>query len=221
MEKQRIGLLWLRVSEDKGQDLTGQERELRGLAARHGLLVPDQYVFRIEGESAFTGDPPQKAQVLELARRAKFDVLLVWSLDRWSRNRKRGAAEVFDLLPRLRVTVLSHEEPYLSTETVPEIMREVLGKFALWMAEGESERKSRRVQVRYETNRNRAEGGGGRAKWGRGRIPSKADEARVCELAKAKRSIRAIANETGIPKSTVGDILRRLSERSLREGVSV
>lgn len=215
----RVGAIWARVSDDKGQDVEGQVRELAALAARMGLSVPPEFVFRIEKDgahSAFRGDPPQKKAVLELARRRKFDVLLIWSLDRWSRRRKDGAREVFDVLPAYGVTVVSHEEPFISTEGIPEGFRDILGRLMLWLAEEESARKSARVKLRYQTNRNRAAGGGGKAKWGRGRVPSPEEVERIMTLTGEGMSVRNIAGQTGVPKSTVG---RLVSQTSRGEGM--
>lgn len=225
MNRERVGALWLRVSDDKGQDVEGQERDLRAAAARMGVTIPPEFVFRMVDETAhsvFKGDPPEKKRVLELARRRKLDVLLVWSLDRWSRRRKDGLREVFDVLAPCGVTLYSHEEPFLTTEGLPDFVKENMASTLLWLAEEDSKRKSRRVQARYITNRNRADAGGGKAKWGRGRIPSAAEVAEVRRLRADGESVRGIAGRTGLPKSTVGDILARpVSETSPRVGGSV
>ncbi|MHB8584529.1 MAG: recombinase family protein [Thermoplasmatota archaeon] len=109
--KERVGLICVRTSEDKGQTVEGQEQELRRLAARMGVVVPEEFVIRAEAEGAFKGEPPSKARVLELARARKFDVLFVWSMDRWARRRIAGAEEVFRIFPHLGISFLSMQEP--------------------------------------------------------------------------------------------------------------
>jgi DNA invertase Pin-like site-specific DNA recombinase len=211
---ERRALIWARVSEDKGQDVEGQVRELSALAGRMGLAV--WRVIRVGGESVYRGDPPQKAEVLELARRRYFDVLLVWSLDRWARRRRDGARDVFETFPAYHVTVCSLQESWLSTEQIPEFFREILGRLMLWLAEEESGRKSARVRLRYETNRNRATAGGGKARWGRGRIPT-LEEAEAVRIARAEGlSVRQVAVRVGLPRSTVGRLIQR--QASLTSG---
>jgi DNA invertase Pin-like site-specific DNA recombinase len=69
-----------RVSSDE-QRTASQLAELREWAAGRGLEVVTEYV--LDGESAWTGTRrgPLR-QVLEDARLGRFDVLLVWALDR-------------------------------------------------------------------------------------------------------------------------------------------
>lgn len=214
---QRIGVIWARVSEDKGQDVEGQVRELKALADRMGIVVPEENVYRVTS-SAFRSDPEDKAKVMEAARRRKFDVLFIWALDRWSRRRIDGTREVFETLPAYGVRVVSLQESFLSTEGMNDGLRAVIGNLFLWIAEEESRRKSERVKLRYRTNRNRAAGGGGNARWGRGKVPNADEVAAVKAAALEGLSVRAIAGRTGVPKSTVS---RLLSQTRSEEGGSV
>lgn len=237
----RVGLVWACVSDakrtwnhDRGCTYTGKEApcptcgssptmqtaegqvvELLALAKQLNLDVPPRFVFRLDEEQAHSrwrGDPPQKAEVFKLARRRAFDVLLVWKLDRWSRRRRDGIYEVFYLLPQYGVTIVSAQEPFLSTESIPEGFRAALAEVIFWLAEEDSQSKSARVKLRYRTNRNRAAAGGGKAKWGSGRIPSPEDVARMRAMRGEGKSLREISKEMGIPKSTVSDTLRRPEE---------
>lgn len=206
----RVGVIWARASDDKGQDAEGQVRELSALATRMGIHVPPEFVFKLDKEragSVWKGDPPEKAEVLELARRRKFDVLFIWALDRWSRRRVDGAREIFETLPAYGVRVVSLEESFLSTEGMNDGLRAIVGQLMLWLAEEDSKRKSRRVRLKYETNRNRAANVGAKAKWGRGYAASAEERARILELAKEGKSHRAIERETGVPRSTVQRIV--------------
>lgn len=216
-DHERLGVIWACVSDDKGQTVEGQVHELRAVASRMGVRVPDEYVFALDDElahSRWKGDPPEKKEVLDLAHRRKFDVLFIWALDRWSRRRKDGAREIFDVLPAHGVTVFSHQEPFLSTESIPDVFREQIGNVILWLAEEDSKRKSERVKLRYRTNRNRAAAGGGKAKWGRGTIATPAERDEIHRL-RVDEGLggRAIARRVDLPKSTVYDILDDLSER--------
>lgn len=211
---QRVGLIWAAVSEDKGQTTDGQISELMELADRMGLFVPPEHVLAVE-ESRFIGKvPPAKKRVLEMAHERRFDVLLVWKLDRWSRDRHVGAKEVFEVLPACGVTVVSKMESFLSTEGMDPFFREWVGRLLLYIGEKESTDKRDRTLLKYRTKANRAAALGERAKWGRGHVLNDADKARILELA-ASMGVRAIARETGFPKSTVA---RVVSQSSARDG---
>jgi DNA invertase Pin-like site-specific DNA recombinase len=196
----------------EGQTVEGQVRDLKALAEKHNLRVPDEFVFALEKEKAhsrYHGDPPEKATVLELASKRRFDVLLIWSIDRWSRRRLDGFQEIFIVLRKHGITVLSHEQPYMNTEGMPTWVQDVVGLMLLSLAEEESHLKSRRVQKHYETKRHRAEGGGGSARWARGRVPTHADVEAIRRLRAEHPQWRNIdiGKEVGLSKETVRRIL--------------
>jgi DNA invertase Pin-like site-specific DNA recombinase len=71
--------VWLRVS-DAGQHAENQLPDLEAWAQRHGLEVVQVYQLQ---ESAWRGGHQKVlTQVYRDARRSKFQVLLVWALDR-------------------------------------------------------------------------------------------------------------------------------------------
>jgi DNA invertase Pin-like site-specific DNA recombinase len=76
--------IWARVSADE-QETGNQLPELRQWAARRGLEVAAEYV--VDGASAWKGEHREQiATALADARLGKYDVLLVWSLDRIDRE---------------------------------------------------------------------------------------------------------------------------------------
>ena len=76
--------IWARVSTDE-QETGNQLAELRQWADRRGLDVAAEYV--VDGASAWKGKHrEQLAAALADARLGRYDVLLVWSLDRISRE---------------------------------------------------------------------------------------------------------------------------------------
>ena len=74
--------LYVRVST-KEQTTENQERDLQEWAQRLGLKVMNIYTDTTSGARA---DRTALAQVLAGAHRREFDVLLIWSLDRLSRE---------------------------------------------------------------------------------------------------------------------------------------
>jgi putative DNA-invertase from lambdoid prophage Rac len=134
--------IWARVSTED-QQTANQVGELRQWAARRGFTVSAEYVLE---DSAWNGTHRERlAQALADARLGKYDILLVWALDRISRE---GVEATLSLLRRFReagAMVWSLRESW--TETSDPRMAELLGAIFAWMAAEESRRKSERVQA--------------------------------------------------------------------------
>jgi DNA invertase Pin-like site-specific DNA recombinase len=134
------GALYVRVST-KEQTTENQERELRKWAERLRLEVVAVYADTMSGAR---NDRTGLAEVLTAAHRREFDVLLVWALDRVSRE---GIGRMVGYVEQLRaagIRVLSHQEPWLDTGgPVGEL---VLAVFA-WVAKQERQRIGERVRA--------------------------------------------------------------------------
>jgi DNA invertase Pin-like site-specific DNA recombinase len=88
--------LYARVStRDKGQDTENQLTELRTFAARNSWTIVREYV---DHESGGRADRIQFQQMFTDAAQRRFDLLLFWSLDRFSRE---GVLETLQHLNRL------------------------------------------------------------------------------------------------------------------------
>lgn len=77
--------IYARVSTDK-QKVDMQLNELRQFAARSGWTIYQEYI-----DQNFTGantNRPAFQEMMDAARKRRFDVLLVWKLDRLSRSLK-------------------------------------------------------------------------------------------------------------------------------------
>ncbi len=78
--------LYARVStKDKGQEYENQLRELRAFVERKssdGWTLAQEYVDKASGKTA---DRPAFRRMFEDASRKEFDMILFWSLDRFSR----------------------------------------------------------------------------------------------------------------------------------------
>ena len=89
--------IWARVSTDE-QESGNQLDELRAWVARRGLDVAGEYI--VDGASAWKGKHrDQVAVALADARLGRFDVLLVWALDRLDRE---GVESTLGLLRRFQ-----------------------------------------------------------------------------------------------------------------------
>src|ERR1039457_2136753 len=76
--------LYARVStRERGQDTQNQLHQLREFAAKQGWVVVHEFVNH---ESGSTDNREQFQAMFQAASRREFDVLLFWSLDRFSRK---------------------------------------------------------------------------------------------------------------------------------------
>ena len=130
-----------RVS-DAGQHSENQFPDLIAWAQRRGLEVVVTYQFQ---ESAWKGaHQKQLSQVYRDARAGKFQVLLVWALDRLSREGPLATLEIVHRLGKSGVQVWSYQEPW--TEAGGELL-DLLLAIAGWVARMESNRRSERTKA--------------------------------------------------------------------------
>ena len=131
--------LWLRVS-DPSQSTDNQVPALEAFAERRALEVVKCY--RVT-ESGWKGAQQKHlSQVYADARLGKFEVLLVWALDRLSREGVGPTLEVVHRLGKAGVEVWSLQEPWLETSGE---LRDLLLAMVGWVANYESKRLSERT----------------------------------------------------------------------------
>lgn len=190
--------IYARVStKDKGQEYQNQLLELRAFVARkasEGWIVAHEYVDRA---SAKTAERPAFQQLFQAASRKQFDLVLFWSLDRFSRE---GVLETLQHLQRLSshgVEWYSYREEYLRSTGV---FREAVLAILATIAKQERIRLSERVQAGL--SRARAQGKV------LGRPKAAVRPERVLQLRERGVSIRGIAAETGVSAMTVQRILK-------------
>ena len=76
--------LYARVSKDNGKQSTeNQLHELREFCRRPGWTVEHEY---LDHASAKTADRPSSCECSRMPPSGKFDLVLFWSLDRFSRE---------------------------------------------------------------------------------------------------------------------------------------
>ena len=107
---QKKGAIYVRVSTDK-QTVENQVRELRQIAERRGWQVAQEY--RDAGISGAKGRDgrPGLDQMLNDAKRRKFDVVMAWAIDRLGRS-------LVDLLGTIEVLEACGVDLYLDQQTV-------------------------------------------------------------------------------------------------------
>jgi len=203
MTSKRIAI-YARVSTtDKGQDPENQLQTLRQWCADSGHTVVQEY---IDHESGSKSADHREAfrQMFDDAGKRKFDLVLVWALDRLTRE---GMAQTVHYLQRLGsfgVGFHSYQEPMLSTQD--ELTRDILLAVLAALAKAEARRISNRTKAGLERARRKG------TKLGRKPIKNNKQQLILKERSTGK-SLRAIAKDTGIPYSTV----RRYSKSVLHD----
>jgi DNA invertase Pin-like site-specific DNA recombinase len=136
--------IYARVStDDKGQDPENQLRELRAWCINSGHVIFREYV---EHESDRKGADRRKqfAALFVDAAKRKFDCVLFWALDRFSRE---GMAQTIAHLQRLvsyGVAFHSYTEPHLATDN--ELVRNILLALLSSLAKLEAQKISERTK---------------------------------------------------------------------------
>ena len=133
--------IWLRVSTGE-QHAENQLPDLQAWATRRGWEVSKVYEVQ---ESAWKG-AHQKAltQVYQDARQGKFQMLLVWALDRLSREGVAATLGIVERLAQYKGQILSLQESW--TEMKGET-QELMLSIAAWGARMESNRRSERTKA--------------------------------------------------------------------------
>ncbi len=187
--------IYARVStDDRGQDPRNQIAALREHAARCGLHVVTEYIERESASGRRTR--PEFERMQSEAERGRFGVLLVWALDRLSREGTLKTLLLIDRLARAGVKVKSVQEPWLDPASP---MYDLLLPVFAWIANQESRRIGERVKAGLK--RVRAEG----VRIGRPRV--EVDAARVAEAYGRLKSIRKTARELGPSASSIRRLL--------------
>lgn len=207
---QRVAI-YARVSTDsKGQDPENQLRQLREWCRYMGHPVVHEYVERENGGKGVEYRKQLGAMFAGASRR-EFDLLLVWSLDRFSRE---GMAATIAYLQRLGthgVGFRSFTEEHLSTEN--ELVRNILLATLASLAKLEREKISQRTKAGLE----RARAMGKRL----GRAPfSDGDRQKLRTALDTGTSWHAVSQATKIPYNTVKKHARAMGYEPQRAEVT-
>ena len=102
-------VIYARYSSDtqREESVEGQLRECKEYAERHNMAIIDSYIDR--AQSAKSDDRPAFQKMVRDSAKKQFDVVLVWKLDRFSRNRF-DSASYRAILKRNGVNVVSATE---------------------------------------------------------------------------------------------------------------
>ena len=186
-------LIYTRVSTDR-QENTNQIDQLREFAEKSGWEIADIVMDVCSGGTA-AEQRQGLSEVFSLANRKKFDVLLFWSLDRFSREGSRKTLEYLTRLDSFGVKWHSYTEQFISSCG---IFADAIISIMAALARQEKIRIQERTKAVLE-----------RAKR-KGKVlgrPQTIDRAKILELRTQGLSMRKIAAELGISAPRVCQII--------------
>ena len=190
-------VLYARVStRDKGQDVENQLSQLREFCGRQGWNVTREYTDQVRGKTA---NRPQFKELFAAASRCEFDMVVFWSLDRFSREGVLETLQHLQLLNSHGVNWRSFTEQYLDSCGA---FRDAVLSILAVIAKQERVRLSERTIAGLEKARREGRVGG------RPRVI--VNRARVKKLHDQGMSYAGIADKLKLKKTTVHRIVRDL-----------
>src|SRR5580704_10393279 len=193
--------IYARVStDDRGQAPENQLAQLRAWCASTDHVIVAEFVDHVSGAKG-ADKRPQFAAMLDAAHRRQFDLLLVWALDRLSREGMVPTILHLQRLAAAGVVFHSYTEPLLSTDS--EMVRDIVLAVMASLAKMERQKISERTKAGLE----RARAKGKRI----GRAPFSGANLQKLRMAlDTGLSWHAASIATGIPYSTVKKHARAL-----------
>lgn len=180
--------IYARVSTtNHGQDAGLQTRDLRQFAEASGWQLADEYVDA--GVSGAKDSRPELNRLMADAKRRRFDVVLVWKLDRFGRS-LRHLVNALAEFESLGIAFVSLSDNLDLTTASGRLMFNIIGAMA------EFERELIRERVKAGMKNAKAKG----TRIGRPRVA--VDTARIAALRASGLSWRTIERQLGISVRT-------------------
>ncbi len=155
--------LYVRVSTNMQIDKDSLPLQKSDLAnyTKYALDIPEYEIFEDAGYSAKNTDRPRYQQMMARLRTGEFSHLIVWKIDRISRNLLDFAA-MYEELKRLGVVFVSKNEQFDTSTAIGEAMLKII----LIFAELERKMTSERVTAVMVSRANNGQWNGGRIPFG-------------------------------------------------------
>lgn len=186
----KIAAIYLRVSTEK-QTIENQRAPLIQFAINRGYNVIGIYQETASGKKS---DREQLNRMLSDAHKGSFNTIIVWSLDRLSREGLLKTMRLLEHLSDIGVSVISYTEQYL--DTTNELVRNILLAVLSTLAKAEREKISERTRAGLERLRKAGKRLGRPAAHAQLRI-------RVLNLLNRGKSAREVARMHGISHTIV------------------
>ena len=189
--------LYARVSTG-GQTVENQIRELQVVAQRLGWEVVEEFIDQGISGAKGRADRPALDRMLKAVIRGEVEVVAAWSVDRLGRSLQELVGILSELQQR-QVDLYLHQQGLDTATPSGRAMYQMLGVFA------EFERAIIIERIRSGIARAKAQG----KRLSRPLTPEEI-QARIQELRAKGHSLRWIAEEVGVSKSTVSNYVKDL-----------
>lgn len=199
MDSKLKAVIYTRVST-KDQDCQRQIEDLKRFADRAGYEVVE--VFQ-EKASGAKNDRAERAKVIKMAQARLIDVVLVTELSRWGRSTQDLISTLQELQAR-SVSVVASTGMAMDLSTPS---GKLMATLLSGIAEFERELIQERVRSGIASARLRGKVIGRKSG---DNYKSGKKETKIEQLHREGKSVREIAKETGLGKSTVADTIKRL-----------
>ena len=188
--------VYARVSKTS-QSVERQISELEVVAARNDWEIVDRYIDHGISGSKGRQDRPQLDRMMKDSTKRKFDVVMVWSIDRLGRS-LQNLMEILNDLKSKNIDLYMDQQAIDTTTPTGSLMFAMIGAFS------EFEREMIRERVVSGLDNARKKGRIG------GRPTNLTDEIRskILELKSAGVTIRKIRNECSVGTATIYKVLR-------------
>ncbi len=184
--------VYVRVST-KDQSVDMQLNDLDRYSKERGFSI-----FKVYKDNGFSGSQESRPALSELmndAKKRKFDIVLVWRFDRFARSTKHLVNALYEFR-NLCIDFISYQENIDTSSPLGEAI------FTIISAMATLERDI--IAERVRGGLRKAKANGKRL----GRPKSEVDTDRIVEYRRQNKSIRQIANELNLSKGTVQRTLK-------------
>jgi len=143
-------VLYVRVSTNEiRQDVNNQIEPLKNYAKSLDFNIVGEYIDYASGGDS---NRPKFQAMLNGARKKEFDMILIWALDRFSREGILNTLSYLNVLKQHNVALKSLQESWLDTRD--EGMGQLLIAIFSWVAQQERHRISERIKAGLKRAKN-------------------------------------------------------------------
>lgn len=182
-------VIYLRTSTTE-QDPENQKSACMEFAQSRGYEVKEICLEELSGYKKIVR--PEYDKIKQMAHKGEINAVIVWALDRWVRNRDTLLDDV-TMLRNCNVKLHSVQEQWLEAINLDGSLGKTIQEFLLGLigslGEMESQRRSERVKIAYNSQKNNDKK---YKKWGRRSLPERVSK-EVLELYDQGLSIRGIS----------------------------
>ncbi|MHA2218935.1 MAG: recombinase family protein [Candidatus Hodarchaeales archaeon] len=193
-KQKKLVAIYARVSTDK-QKVDMQLNELRSFVKRSGWKIYKEFID--EGYTGSNTKRPAFNEMISESRKRKFDILLVWKLDRLSRSLK-DLINTLDELSDLGINFISYDNNLDTTTPTGKLVFQIIGA----VAEFEKDIIRERVVAGLENARQKGK------RLGRPTISNYTQE-KAKDLRKQGLSFRKIEKQLGVGEGTLRKKLKK------------